>query len=53
MALVINHNLMAMNSARNLSDHYGALSTVGDRPYGSTGCSANGATECSHNGAIW
>ena len=26
---------------------------VGDRPYGSTGCSANGATECSHNGAIW
>lgn len=26
MSLVINHNLMAMNSARNLSDHYGQLS---------------------------
>ena len=31
MALVINHNLMAMNSARNLSDHYGALSTSTQR----------------------
>lgn len=27
MSLVINHNLMAMNSARNLGTHYGALST--------------------------
>lgn len=26
MSLTINHNLMAMNSARNLDDHYGALS---------------------------
>lgn len=26
MSLTINHNLMAMNSARNLGDHYGALS---------------------------
>lgn len=26
MALTINHNLMAMNTARNLSDHYGNLS---------------------------
>jgi flagellin len=25
MSLTINHNLMAMNSARNLGDHYGAL----------------------------
>lgn len=25
MSLMINHNLMAMNSARNLGDHYGAL----------------------------
>jgi len=31
MALIINHNLMAMNSARNLSDHYGALSTSTQR----------------------
>lgn len=31
MALVINHNLMAMNSARNLSAHYGALSTSTQR----------------------
>lgn len=31
MALVINHNLMAMNSARNLSNHYGALSTSTQR----------------------
>ena len=26
MSLTINHNLMAMNSARNLDEHYGALS---------------------------
>jgi len=31
MALVINHNLMAMNVARNLTDHYGALSTSTQR----------------------
>ncbi|KHK00917.1 Flagellin protein FlaA [Desulfovibrio sp. TomC] len=31
MALIINHNLMAMNSARNLSAHYGALSTSTQR----------------------
>ena len=27
MSLVINHNLMAMNAARNLSQSYGSLST--------------------------
>ena len=27
MSLVINHNLMAMNAQRNLTDHYGRLGT--------------------------
>ena len=27
MSLVINHNMMAMNASRNLSNHYGSLST--------------------------
>lgn len=31
MALTINHNLMAQNVARNLSDHYGSLSTSTQR----------------------
>ena len=31
MALVINHNLMALNTARNLSNHYGAMSTSTQR----------------------
>ena len=31
MSLVINHNLMAMNAARNLSNSYGALSTSTQR----------------------
>ena len=34
MALVINHNLMAMNSARNLSDHYGVSATAPMDPLG-------------------
>ena len=31
MSLIINHNMMAMNAARNLSDNYGALSTSTQR----------------------